>query len=381
MEPFGRFLRRHEVVTPSQLEDALQLQVILGVRLGTALVECGALRPSELARQLAAHTQLPLAPARWLEKPSADALNALPRKLVREQRVLPMRLDGDILHVAVPDLDAAKAVADHTRHEVRPHVAPEVVLEHYLDRHLEVPPERRSLDLPPDDSAPPSTPPDRLESAARELRDRLKAVGMRPLEASEELVDEGDFSHIVHDIVARERPPGAEAEPAVRETDSDPVLALESRMREARDRHGVGHAAVQLASRHAAAAAFFVAHGDVLQGTQAAGAELEERIEGVLVPVTESSVFAFVCESKQAFRGTLGSVKVDRLLLRALGRPVGIPAAIFPVVLRNRVVNLLYVDNDGLPLSETGLGALQALCELVSVAYERIIRVRRRRLE
>ena len=107
----------------------------------------------------------------------------------------------------------------------------------------------------------------------------------------------------------------------------------------------------------------------------------EQRIEGVLVPVTENSVFAYVIESKQPFRGTLGSVKVDRLLLRALGRPVGIPAAIFPVVLRDRVVNLLYVDNDGLPLAETGLGALQALCELVSVAYERIIRLRRRRLE
>jgi hypothetical protein len=43
-------------------------------------------------------------------------------------------------------------------------------------------------------------------------------------------------------------------------------------------------------------------------------------------------------------------------------------------------VHLLYVDNGPDPLAETSLAALDALCDLVSVAYERLVLDGKRRL-
>ena len=74
MERLGRYLRRCRILTLSQIEEGLKLQVIFGVRLGTSLVECGYLGLEELSRHLAAQTGLPEAPPSWLEKPDPRAL-------------------------------------------------------------------------------------------------------------------------------------------------------------------------------------------------------------------------------------------------------------------------------------------------------------------
>ena len=64
---FGRYLRRHAIVSEEQLKDATAALVLFGGRLGTHLVERGALNPDELERHLAAHSA---------------ALTALPQALI-----------------------------------------------------------------------------------------------------------------------------------------------------------------------------------------------------------------------------------------------------------------------------------------------------------
>ena len=45
----------------------------------------------------------------------------------------------------------------------------------------------------------------------------------------------------------------------------------------------------------------------------------------------------------------------------------------FPIVIADRVMNLLYVDNGPDPMPETSIGALLVLCSGIGRAYERMI--------
>ena len=104
-----------------------------------------------------------------------------------------------------------------------------------------------------------------------------------------------------------------------------------------------------------------------------------ERIEGVLLPLEAESVLAKPAAGKGVFRGPPPRSGIDERLFRVLGRSYVREAAIFPVRIRDRVVNLLYVDNGTDPLGETSIGALSALCDCISRAYEGLILARNRR--
>ena len=46
---------------------------------------------------------------------------------------------------------------------------------------------------------------------------------------------------------------------------------------------------------------------------------------------------------------------------------------VHPIVIRSRIVNLLYADNGPDPFGETSIAALASLCACVARAYERVI--------
>ena len=77
--------------------------VLFGGRLGTHLVARAALRLDVLERHLAAHQGAVLAPPERLEKPSPEALAALPEAAVRRHKVFPFGLAGGCLEVALRD--------------------------------------------------------------------------------------------------------------------------------------------------------------------------------------------------------------------------------------------------------------------------------------
>ncbi len=157
------------------------------------------------------------------------------------------------------------------------------------------------------------------------------------------------------------------------------VAQLEAKIAAAPDRDVIAVQALRLAMHHASEAAIFVVHRGVIRGYRAAGANIAEHIEGVLIPFGAPSVLSRAAELGVAFRGAPPDAGIDPQVFRALGRSDAADAAILPVRIRDQVVNLLYVDNGPEVLAESSIAALSSLCECIGRAYGRLILAHKQR--
>ena len=94
------------------------------------------------------------------------------------------------------------------------------------------------------------------------------------------------------------------------------------------------------------------------------------------IPLDSPSVFQTVTRAKTLFIGRLGPDEENQRFLKLLGKRPGTNAALFPVAVRGRVVNLIYGDNGAAGNVKADLGELLVLVQKVPRAYLRIIRMR-----
>ncbi|MEY2445234.1 MAG: type pilus assembly protein PilB [Ilumatobacteraceae bacterium] len=106
----GDVLLSHNILVPEQLTGALNLQQESGRQLGAILVEQGLLDPRTLNEALAAQLGLPTIDLRTV-RPTPEALAFVSEEMARRLRIVPLRVDGDALDVAVAD-GASSAVRD-----------------------------------------------------------------------------------------------------------------------------------------------------------------------------------------------------------------------------------------------------------------------------
>ena len=117
----GELLIAHGLVTSGQVSEALLQQATSGKRLGSLLVELGAVDERALAECLADQLGLPLIDLRQ-EEPEPEAVALLAEALARSMTALPVRIGDEDVQVAVADPLDLDVVA-----EVARAVAPRVV--------------------------------------------------------------------------------------------------------------------------------------------------------------------------------------------------------------------------------------------------------------
>ena len=79
---------------------------------------------------------------------------------------------------------------------------------------------------------------------------------------------------------------------------------------------------------------------------------------------------------RTVFVGRPGPEETNRQFLEAIGKKPGTTAAVLPVALRGRVVNLIWGDSGARGAARGGLGQLLAHMQKIPRAYLRIIRNR-----
>jgi hypothetical protein len=156
------------------------------------------------------------------------------------------------------------------------------------------------------------------------------------------------------------------------------IAELERMLPDAKDRDEVADLALRIARYHARATALFVVNRGMIAGLRGSGEGLESRLEGIIVPSDSESLFQMSLETGKAVRSAGPASSIDRRVLRAMGRGESCDVAVLPIAIGDRVVNLLYVDNGDVPLSETSIGALRVLCGGVGKIYQRLILERKR---
>lgn len=134
----GELLLRLGYLTEEQLQAALQEQERTGDLLGQILLRRGYVREEDLVRALADQQKAPLVRVAELT-PDPKALALLDPRLARERRVLPFRLEGNRLHVAMAhpsDLALLDELRFLTGKEIVPYLAPDREILEALDRLL-----------------------------------------------------------------------------------------------------------------------------------------------------------------------------------------------------------------------------------------------------
>src|SRR6478672_3142120 len=107
----GELLVQRQLISSSQLAEALLQQSASGKRIGALLVELGAIDETELTKVLAAHLNLPMADLRD-EVPEDAAIALVPEAIARAHTAIPLRTTDHGLQVAMVEPTDAKAIAD-----------------------------------------------------------------------------------------------------------------------------------------------------------------------------------------------------------------------------------------------------------------------------
>lgn len=167
----GQLLIENGFINEKTLGEALQRQVIFGGRLGTNLLEMGAVSEEALMKLLALQYNIPHAEASHFEKIPQKVLDSVPKELIDKYRIVPLALEGHRIILAMTDphkLDIVDEVAFETDMVIQPVVASEVRIVEALERYYgirrearyiavseKVADEQRTLSQPARGEAPP----------------------------------------------------------------------------------------------------------------------------------------------------------------------------------------------------------------------------------
>jgi hypothetical protein len=154
----------------------------------------------------------------------------------------------------------------------------------------------------------------------------------------------------------------------------DQPLAFEEATRllsEATGRSAIARLVLRYARSIFQRAMLLTIHRGVALGWDALGEDVDRwSFRSVMIPLEEPSVFQLVVNSRAHFLGGLTKTPVNIEFLRAMGKKVPRSAFLLPVLVRGRVVNILYADNGHKAHASSNIGELLILAQRISRCYE-----------
>ena len=291
--------------------------MLYGGRLGTSLYELGFITEERLSEALARAHGVPAADPRTFQ---ADAVPLVPKKLVTRFKVIPWRLRGKTLFLGMvnpADHAAVARIGYSLGFIVRPLVVPEFRMVQMLRDHFGIDERWRYTDTRSPAAAPMPAP-------------RVRG----PAEAS---------------------------------------AAIDA----AATRDEVVQAVLALGRCYFKRVVFFIVREPWIIGWDGTGEGMDRaRAADLRIPLDLPSVFQAVTRDRTVFVGRLGPQETNRQFLEAIGKKPGTTAAVLPVALKGRVVNLIWGDSGARGAARAGLGQLLAHMQKIPRAYLRIIRTR-----
>lgn len=352
----GEILVGERLATLQEVADALCAQVIEGGRLGTVLVQQEIVRLDDLGRCLALQHGVPHADEVSLRSITAETLAIVPTAICQRHLVLPLRVEAGALHLAM--LDPVQTVADVVSFTlgmpVQPCVAPELRLLYYLERFCGLEREPRYL------RSLPEGPPQSRRSEALDRRKHVRAT-------------------IAPAVSALEPPPERKTLPfgvtpgGAQKADSA-VERVVSRLEIAITGAAIAELLVEPVLDNTATSILFWVRGSGAVGCCARGTRVPDMdVRKMVVSLSDPSLLQWAISAQGAVRADAGSDSIEGELARMLGSPDPGEICVAPVILNERVVNLIviYAKPDQ-KFQSAGLDEIRVLCEHAASAYRRV---------
>lgn len=416
MATLGSLLVQNRIVGVTEIEKALQRQVIMGGDLATNLLELGSADENTLTKYAAEAFGMPLLERSLLESFDEKVVRMMPWEAVNEHKIAPIRLEGNkmILAVSAPlPKDSLTDIGFLLGVEFSPRFVMEFRAAVLLNRCFGIPVPKRHIAvqkrLAPDAvlDLPPLVPPPGRETKL------MSAAGAEQKNVAQPTVPVGpDYVDTILKAAAPSRAseaatvsPSSATQAALFSSDTrepkTPVsivsAALESLSPEPPDEDGaalpplnleaVKNKLLQAAQRDEILEVFMEAASSmfeycllfVIHGSEAAAhstADKEGRIRKTshpAVPLDMGGMFQTAFTTGSFYLGAPGKTSEDALILQEMGREHPKNCAILPVSLRGRIILLLYGDRGALGVKAASMSDLTQLTRLTAEAFERLL--------
>jgi hypothetical protein len=311
-----------------------------------------------------------------------EVLDALPRELAEKYTAFPIKRERVRLHVAMKDPNDMNAL-DELRFivglDIRPYIASEMRIVFAMEKYYGIKRDLRYVAVkgaettfddtlaakhapaPPAGGPAPMAPPAPIEEEEAYLGDESQTdiYGAPPPFAVEEPAPP---------VAAAPAPaaPAVRAAPVAR--DPYEVLAAPS------DREQIASALIEIARRVVSRAVLLQVKGEVVSGWKASGEGLTDgSVSQLSVTLAEPSLFKDVVEDKAFYKGPVLQVPQNNRLLVALGGAYPQEAVAYPLVIKGKVVGVLYGDNGQGAMITGDVGRLASLMVKASMSLEILI--------
>ena len=361
------------IVSREALGQALELQAVHGGRIGTCLVDVGALQLDDVARALAAHHGVPAALEHHFERAEPAVQSRLSAELAAELSVVPLAVVPGEPFIACAAMDPlseddTRELASALESGVIVAVAPQLRILYHLERAygIERPNRFRRIARPRD----PTEPPTPEEAEGRERRRYVQTLS----EGSEVEAP----STLARIAVRRVHVPSTdvvETLPDVSDLD-EALLAI----RRATGRQRVG-ALVVAALEQGFGGAFdagmlLTVRAATLMGWKGFVKGGDDRVvEAIAVPLDVPSSFAEPCLTATSHFGPPrgSSSEVDDRLWLAFGDAPPTEIGIHPVSVFGKLACVLYVQTHG-EMPPAAAGGVAELGQGLAAALERLVK-------
>jgi len=361
----GELLLNEKMVTPAQLEEALKNQVVYGIKLGSSLVEMGYVDEETLARLLSRKLGVPCVGRKELLEVPRALIRSFPRELVEAHHVVPLKLEGNRLSLAMSDptdFNAIEEIGFVTGHVVVPHIAPDVQISWALATYY-----RLSSGLT------------RYQMVAEQQRRsgasaaaRSATITMPGFSETGELLNvtiPAEFEGFAALLGDEQDDLCQWPEDAGRYT----VDRLSLDFAAARTRDDVANVFINYLGQEFTAGALFIVRGNRVIGWRGiSGGEGVSGFADLGLLLSKPSVLRDVVESRKYSMGSLVMTPENRQILKSLNIRPETPLLVLPLVMLNKVVAIVLVTADMDALGRR-LGELQKLVRKASLAFEMLI--------
>ena len=376
-------LLEEKLCSAAQIEEGLETQVVHGGRLGTNLVELGFLQEKDLARMLGKQHNVAYAAGEMQPDPAAMALGDA--SFFDDHDILPMRVDATRITVAVMDprrIEPLDQLGFKAGKRVVPVVIPEFRMNQLLRRHCKAFRNLRPIDM----------------NTLRPSKAAQEQAGPVPGAASD-LINEDDFAKLYAQAAQgpeeEETIEGVEVEasspqPAVPvprvsvppPATSPPLQPLsfaeaQAAVAKSEDREEVATNVLRFAVSKFRRALILSVQGDLLMGWHGAGQGVHERaVRRIGVSLRENGSFKLVKDTQSHYVGPMKGGPGTAMFYKLLKGGVPKSVVMMPLLVRGKLVHIVYVDQGSNQMTPPDIGELLILAQGVGRAYDAMIKKR-----
>jgi hypothetical protein len=364
----GELLLKEKLITPEQLDEALKSHTIFGIRLGSSLVELGYISEEQLCSFLSKKLKVPSVPPRIMASIPPAVLELVPAEVAGRYRVVPIKVDGKRLALAMADPTDFKAideVAFVTGCVVVPHIVPDVRITSALSKYYHIKGDIRYI---------------RIEGELANKRRHAPVEDAVKKAEKIEIPMMGDDGELLNveiplDFEGFASLPGHEDELFI--TSDGPerytIDRLSMEFASAKSRDQIANIFIKYLGQEFTVGALFIVRNNMATGWRGiANGERLEDFDSLSVLLSKPSVMRDVLETRQFAMGTLIQTPENSQIIKALKVGSGTSLLVLPIVMLNKVVAVVVVSADMDALG-TRLQELQKLVRKASLAFEMLI--------